>query len=298
MEPVVVGLALVTAVSWGASSPLSKAGMERGGTPFQVALTVVSVSVVVYWSALFVRGDQVFAHPTWALALFAVTGLLATALARVLSYVGVQRVGASVNSAGINTRPVWAMLLAVVLLGESVTVQTVLGVGLVVGGLVALAFSEGGDVTGWRLRDLAFPVAAALTFAGGNVARRFGLVASDVTSLEAVALNETAGLLGLLTFVLVRRRDDVRGFLAAPRRAYGYFVGCGLLSALALFSLFEAFDRGRVVIVDPLSSPTSLFAILFTALFLRDVEQVTRKLVAGAALVVGGVVLITGPQFL
>jgi drug/metabolite transporter (DMT)-like permease len=272
--------------------------MEEGGTSFQVAFTVVLVSVVVYWVALVAGGGlgSVLSLSPFAVVLFGATGLAATALARVLSYEGVQRVGASVGSAVINTRPLWAMLLAVTFLGEAVTLQSVVGIFVVVSGLMALAFSEGGDLSGWSLRDLAFPLAASLTFASGNVARRFGFTTTDATSLEGVAINELVGLFGLVVFLLVRHGRDIDEFLAAPRRAYAYFVGCGLLSAMSLFALFEALDRGRVVLVDPLSSPTSLFAILFTFVFLRQVEQVNRRVVAGAVLVVAGVVLITGPQ--
>lgn len=300
MELYVVGLAVLTAAAWGAGSPLSKLGLERGGTPYQVALTVVFVSVVVYWIALIARGENVLGHSLWVLGLFIVTGVFATAMARALSFAGVERLGASINSAGVNTRPVWASILAVVFLGEAITLQMGLGIVVVVFGLIALAFSEGGDVSGWELHQLAFPLTAALTFGAGNVARRYAFEATSITALEGVAINETAGLFGMLVYLFIRngRIAEMRDALAAPPRAYVFFVGSGLLNALALFTLFEALSQGRVVIVDPLSSPTSLFAILFTFLFLRRVERVTRRLLVGAVLVITGVVLITGPQIL
>jgi len=37
------------------------------------------------------------------------------------------------------------------------------------------------------------------------------------------------------------------------RTVHGYFVACGLLSSLALFALFEALARGRVVVVGVVS---------------------------------------------
>jgi drug/metabolite transporter (DMT)-like permease len=296
MQHDVIALALLTAAGWGASDPLAKTGMERGGTPLQVSLTVVFVSVVVYCAVLLARGVALFSHPYWVLGLFLATGLTATAIARLLSYTGVQRVGASISSATVNTRPVWAMLLAVVFLGEAVTAQGTIGIGFVVGGLVTLAFSKGGDISGWQIRDLLFPLAAALTFAAGNVARRYAFTATDISAIEGVAINEAAGLFGLLVYLLFRHGRDFGEFMRAPREAYAYFVGCGLLSALSLFTLFEALDRGQVVLVDPLSSPTSLFAILFTFIFLREVERVTKRLLLGAVLVIIGVVLITGPQ--
>ena len=292
----VVALALTTAALWGASSPISKLGLERGGTPFQAALTVVTVSVALYWTAILVQGPQVFGHSLGAIAVFAFTGVLGTAIARVVTYTGVQRVGASVNSAGVNTRPVFASLGAVIFLGESLTLQTSVGIVIVVGGLIAIALSQGGDLRGWQTTDLVFPLAAAMAFAAGNVVRRFGFTSTSITPIEGVAFNETAGLVGLLIYVAARHRGDVRGFLDAPREAYFWFAGAGVVSAVALFTLFEALSRGRVVVVDPISSPTSLFAILFTFLFLREVERVTTRLVVGAVLVVTGVVLITAPQ--
>lgn len=291
-------LALLTAVLWGASEPVSKLGMERGGTPFQAAMTVVTVSVVVYWIAILLEGHSVLGHSFLAIGLFALTGVLATAIARVITYTGVQRVGASVNSAGINTRPVWASLGAVVFLGEVLSVQTALGIVIVVAGLIALTLSKGGDVRGWTYTDLVFPLGAAMLYAMGNVLRRYGFTVTDMTALEGVAINETTGLIGLLLFILVYKGNDAREFLSAPRTAYGFFAVCGLMNSIALFSLFEALDRGRVVVVDPISSPTSLFALLFTAILLRDVEAVTRGLVLGVVLVVSGVVIITAPELL
>lgn len=293
-----VVLALLTAILWGASSPVSKLGMENGGTPFQAALTVVSVSLVVYWSALLLQGVDFLGVTTFGIALFAFTGLLATAIARVVTYTGVQRVGASINSAGVNTRPVFASLGAVIFLGEALSLQTAIGIVIVVAGLIALALSKGGDIRGWEYTDLVFPIGAAIMFASGNVLRRYGLTVTDMTTLQGVAINETAGLIGLLVFIFVFRNEDIGEFLSAPRAAYGYFVGCGLLSSVALFTLFEALDRGRVVVVDPISSPTSLFALLFTAILLRDVEQVTRRLILGVVLVVSGVVIITAPEII
>ncbi|MFC7134620.1 MULTISPECIES: EamA family transporter [Salinibaculum] len=300
MDVSTVGLALLAAAGWGAGSPLSKLGMEAGGEPYQVALTVVTISATTYWLAVVGRGADVFANATWVVALFVVTGLVATAVARVLAFGGVKRLGSSINSAGINTRPVWASVLAVVVLGETVTPQMGLGILVVVAGLITLAFSEGGDISGWDLHQLAFPLTAAVAFGAGSVARRFAFTNSAITPLEGAALNETAGLVGLFGFLVVRNPgvDDVRDALAAPRRAYAYFAGSALLNAFALLALFEALSRGRVVIVDPLSSPTSLFAILFTFIFLRRVERVTRRLVLGAVLVIMGVVLITGPDLL
>jgi drug/metabolite transporter (DMT)-like permease len=223
-------------------------------------------------------------------ALFLASGLVGTALGRLAVFVGVDRVGASVNSAVISTRPLFASLLAVLALGETVTTTTVAGIVVLVGGLAALALSRGGDVTGWQPRDLLFPLAAAAAFAVGNVARKFGLDAfAGITLLEAVALNELGALVALAAYAVAAGRGDV---LDAPRRTYAYFAGSGTLTAVALFSLFAALQIGRVVVVDPLAATAPLFTAVFAAVLLRDLERVTPRLVAGAVLIVVGVVLV------
>jgi drug/metabolite transporter (DMT)-like permease len=50
---------------------------------------------------------------------------------------------------------------------------------------------------------------------------------------------------------------------------------------------------GKVSVVIPLSSTGPLFSLILTAIFLRDVERVTFRIIASAALIVGGVLLIS-----
>jgi drug/metabolite transporter (DMT)-like permease len=291
---VVYALALVPAVLWGLSPILSKRGMAGGGSSLQASLTVVVVDTTLYAIALLaLQGPDALASVTPASAgLFLVAGLVGTALGRLAVFTGVDRVGASINSAVISTRPLFASLLAVVFLGEVVTVATVLGIAILVAGLVLLALSRGGDLAGWQPRELLFPLAAAAAFGFGNVARKFGLDAfAEITVLEAVALNEFGALIALAAYAVARNRRDV---IAAPRATYVYFAGSGTLTAVALLSLFAALAVGRVVVVDPLTAIAPLFTTVFAAVFLRDLERVTRRVVIGAALIVAGVALIVG----
>ena len=289
----VLVLSLLPAVLWGFSPILSKRGMAGGGASVQAALVVVVVDAAVYWTALLALGgrDPFAGVDAAALGIFVVSGLIGTALGRIATFAGVHRVGASVNAAAISVRPLFATLIALAWLGEPVGLRTGLGVVVLVTGLVVLTGSRGGDLGGWTARDLLFPLAAALAFAVGNVVRRFGLTTTDLTTLQAVTLNETAALVALVAFVLATGRREA--VLGAPRATYAYFVGSGLVTAVALLSLFEALDRGPVAVVDPLTGTAPLFTTVFAAVLLRDLERVTRGVVAGAVLVVAGAALIT-----
>ena len=111
------------------------------------------------------------------------------------------------------------------------------GVDFPVGGLVALTYSRGGDVTGWDRKDVLFPLAAA-AFAIGNVLRRYGFTDTSATPPQAVAVNETVALIILLAYALTRGRTEV---FAVPQSSYQYFIGSGLLAAVALLSFLLPF---------------------------------------------------------
>jgi drug/metabolite transporter (DMT)-like permease len=46
-------------------------------------------------------------------------------------------------------------------------------------------------------------------------------------------------------------------------------------------------------VVIPIASTSPFFSLILTALFLRDVERVTFRIVFSAAMIVGGVLIIT-----
>lgn len=287
-----VGFALAAAMLWGLSPIFTKKGLERGGTTVQAATVVIITSGVLFWSALLATaGTRAFDALSWRDAgIFLVGGVFGTTLGRLSNYAGVRRVGASVSTAVINTRPLFAVILAFVVLQETITATTILGVTSLVVGVVVLSMAKGGDIRGWRNVDLAFPLLAALAYAVGNIIRRFGFVATDASSLEAVTLNETAAMLTLGTYLVVRRRDRIS---TANRAPIPYFVVAGIIGSAALFTLFHALSIGEVSLVDPIAGTAPLFATLFAYVLLRDVEAVTRGVVAGALLVVIGGVLVT-----
>jgi drug/metabolite transporter (DMT)-like permease len=285
-------IAVLSAVVWSLSMVGLKLGLEDGGTSLQASLVVAFVDVAVYWGLLVALGQVgVFAEVGLVgLGAFVLAGAVGTALGRFASFSGIHRVGASVNSAGISTRPLFATALAFLLIGEVVAPQVVGGILLLVVGLVVLSLSRGGDIRGWHAYELLFPLAAAGAFALADVLRRWGLTTTAATPLHGVALNETAGGVLLAAYVLSRRRGAMQD---VSRRTYGIFVGSGLLNALSLLLFFVALDLGQVAIASSLIATTPLFTAAFAYVLLDDLERITVGVVAGAALVVGGAVVIT-----
>lgn len=293
VPPLILALSLAPAVLWGFTPVIEKRALSGGGRPLQAALVVVVVDTVLYVLALLARGEVPFVDlSAGTLAVFAAAGVFGTALGRIAIFAGNARVGASVSSAVVSARPLFATALAVGFLGEPLALPTAAGVVVLVCGLAVLSVAKGGDLSGWDARDLLVPLAAAVAFAVGNVLRRYGLGVGETTPLEAVALNEFAAFVALFAYVVARGRRDV---LAAPPRTYAVFGVSGVLTAVALLAMFTALSMpaGRVAVVDPLIATAPLFTAAFSYFLLSDLERVTRGIVVGALLVVVGAALVT-----
>jgi uncharacterized membrane protein len=271
---------------------ISKRGLSMGGTWMQAVLLVLGVRTALFWVALVgLSGADPFAGLSpFVAGVFVLGGVLASGVGRIAFAIGIDRIGSSLSNAFTNTRPLFAVLMAVVWLGETVTPGMAAGVLMLVFGLAVLSLSRGGDLSGWRRTDLVFPLLAAIVFAAGNVVRRFGFTISPVTSLQAVTVGETAALVSMVAFAAATGRLGAAG---APRRAFGYFALNGVTAAVGLLAVFVALRAGPVSIVDPVTATAPLVTTAVAALVLRDVERVTPRIAAGVVLVVGGVALLT-----
>lgn len=289
----VYALALLTAVLWGFTPILDKRGMLGGGTPLQASIVVVIVDSSVYWIAIAALSGSRTPFDGVSLqivGLFVAAGVVGTSLGRLALFFGIDYLGASINNAVLSTRPLFATIVAVAFLGETVSLQQAIGIVVIVVGLTILTTARGGDITGWASRHVAFPILGAAAFGVSNVMRRYGLTESPVTALEAVAVNETAGLVALAAYAAATRG---RSIVDVPRRSVGYYAVSGLFTAAAFMALFEALDRGAVSIVDPLYGTAPLFTTVFAYFMLKDIERVTAGVVAGAVTIVVGTALIT-----
>ncbi|MFB6114010.1 MAG: EamA family transporter [Halodesulfurarchaeum sp.] len=287
-----VGMATVAAGIWSLSMVVSKMGLESGGTTLQVSVIVAATDVVVYLLILGVTGQLggMAAIPPAGIAAFVLAGVLGTALGRFASFAGIRRVGASINSAVISARPLFATVLAFAFIGETVSLPVVGGIVVLVVGLAVLSLTRGGDIGGWEPVELIFPLAAGAAFAAADVLRRWGLTTTGASPLQGVAVNEIAGVLLLGAYVFLARRESFRN---VSRRTYGLFLASGVLNSLSFLTFFMALNLGPVAIGSSLIATTPLFTTVYAYFLLSDLERITPGVVVGAILVVIGAVTIT-----
>src|SRR5437879_10023820 len=139
-------LALTSALCSAAATVLISRGLVRYG-PYTGAWVNLVVGTTCVWIAVLLGGGV--GRPTPAgVAYFALAGLIGTVGGRLLRFISIETVGASISAALINLSPLVASALAIAALGEHVTAPVLVGTLVIVGGTTLL--SAGGRGTGVR----------------------------------------------------------------------------------------------------------------------------------------------------
>jgi uncharacterized membrane protein len=279
-------LALATAFLRGMSTIPTRRGLQES-TAQSSAIIYLLVNTLVLWSlALLLYPLDVLT--TQGLEYFVLAGIFAPGVARTIRDLSLLRLGVTVTSPIVATNTLFAVLFAALFLNEAMTLALVIGAVFVVSGVSLLSYRRG--ARGWRYRDLLYPFTAALLFAASTNIRKVGLQTSDAPILGA-AITSTISLILLFTMVLVSSRP--RGLvLRMPKTAAKYFLVASGMSSLAFLFYFISLSEGLLVRVQPIAAANPLFALLFSHLFLKDVEQVTSRLVLASTLIFVGIMLV------
>ncbi len=120
-------------------------------------------------------------------------------------------------------------------------------------------------------------------------------VGKVITSDYAHPLVGTAFALvsGFLFVSVVFHRQIYRDVKTAPLRGFIWLGLSGVGSASGVTLLYFALDNAPLVVVSPIIAISPLVTILITRLTLQGIEKVTLRTIAGAILVVSGVLVIT-----
>ena len=275
-----VVLALCSAALFGGMTVALRPALARGGDPLVGALWTVLPATAVALVAAAIAGDWNVAD-VWP---FALAGILGPGLSQILFLLAIRDAGPSRASATVGVAPLFAVSFAVVLLGEPLVAGIVLGAVLIVTGGILLA-SESRRPDHVKTIGLLFALAAAGVFASRDTFVRWFAVDSAVSPELAISATLLAGAATTLGAVLASRRPLTLGSLPA-------FVPAGLMFGISYVLLYEAFFRGRLSVVAPLVATESLWGVGLSALFLRRIEGVGRRLVLGALFVVAGGIVI------
>lgn len=277
-------MALSSALCTSIATMLIQRGLQ-GATFWAGAWINVVVGVVAAWTfaLLLVPFDQY----TWqAVPYFALSGLIGTTGGRLFRVLAIQKVGAPAAAAVNNMTPLVASGLAILILGERVTLPIVAGTLVIVAGTILLSLS--GRYVGFRPLDLTYPFVAASCFGVVQILRKLGLASAG--PLLGATINVTAALIATTAFVAAS--GNLRS-LRCSRRSVLYFIGGGIAENSGVFFLLLALGFGDVSVVIPLAGTAPLFVLGLAYLFPHDRARLGWRIVSGVVLIVAGVAMLS-----
>jgi DME family drug/metabolite transporter len=250
------------------------------------SLISLGTSAAIFWLLVFAL-IPLSALQTQAVGYFIAGGIFAPAIGQTLGYIGMERIGVARSSPIVNTSPIFSSILAVIFLGEVWVFQNMVGTCLVILGVVILSSSKRAEGN-WQKKDVIYPILAAIAFGISTTLRKTGLTSVPVPILAAAV---TVGTAFVVLLVIIPFRGG-RRTLKLSRQSGGWLLAAALVNTGAILSFFYALNLGQIVRVEPLVACNPLLTILWTGIFLRQIERLSGRIVLGALVTVTGTVLV------
>ena len=259
---------------------------------------MVSLPVGALVTGAFTLADPPTGLTFRAILFFVVGGIVGEGVGRTAFIFAVRLIGpSSATPLQTATYPALVLVGGWILLAEPVTTSRVVGALAIAGGITVLVRGQPGTEQSGAVGQpgkgkrwpYLLPVLGGISFASSDVLRKLGLEETPHPAFGAVSGTITIILIWIVILALTPRlRATVR-----LERGWQWFIPTGLLAGFGVLSVFQALEGGDVTVVGPIIMSQPLIVVFFSALFLRDLEKLTWKVVAGAALTVLGVVTLS-----
>lgn len=273
---------LLTSVCFGIASLLAQRGYHAGPAPWGAWITIVANAAFLLAGHVLLEGDtRLFIRDN---LIFVGVGLFVPGVTRVLSFRGIRTLGSSVTSTIVNTTPMFSTVMAILILGERPSALVLCGVLLTVGGLITVSW--GGEKSSYSKTELVFPFLCALLFAMKDISVRWGLGGGGGQPILAAAI---AALTSTVEIFLITRYVQKEKYCLPPLPVLRWFVWSGIFTGGSFLFMYVAFSMERVSIVAPLVNSYTVFVAILTPFMARQIESLTPRKLAGAALVVAGI---------
>jgi DME family drug/metabolite transporter len=261
----------------------------RYSNPATGVISSLLINIIFLWtlSILFVPLESLTSAAIW---IFVGVGFFQPGLTRLLAYKGIDTLGVAITDPIRATTPLFSAMMAIIFLGEQVTVGIVIATLMIIAGITLLSWRSGSMKLTGSAVYLWYPIAASALAGATQVVRKFGMAAVPHPFLAAAVTATSSLVISLLTLWYVEKSQET---WKMNRQCFWWFLAAGITISLGMVCIYYALDLGKVSVVIPISSTGPFFSLLLAAVFLRDVEKVTLRIVASAVMIVGGVVLLT-----
>jgi drug/metabolite transporter (DMT)-like permease len=312
----------VFAILAAASFGFNNAALRRGvlsGSVFQALAITVPMGVPLFLLAGIATGhiDKLWSFPAEAYFWLAAAGVMHFVWGRYCNYRSTKAIGGNLSGPWKQAQLIIALILAIVLLGETLTPLKILGIALIVGGVVATSRakhkkkpktvdSAGGNSESSdkpkrsKLPDFepnyaegyTFALLSATGYGISPVLVRMGLENQGPGfSIAGGLISYTAAALVVGIIILVGRQwGHIRSMQPVAAK---WFSLAGALVGLSQGLRYTALAIAPVTVVTPIQSTSAVFRVLFGWLINREHEVFGLWVYLGVLLSIAGVVALT-----
>lgn len=282
--------ALGSAASWSLGAVLFK-GLGESLSSFAMTLVKGGVSVLLLGALTLLTGG--YANIGGEAYLYLVlSGILGIALSDTFFFSALKEVSPQTITLLFTFGQVVTVLLAVLLLGETLPLQGWGGIALIITGITIGMFPGFAEKGQSSLRGIVFGLISILLMSFSVILTKKGL--AEVSTLYATFLRMLAGTLGMLLVGIATRR--LGGWVTPfrdPRLMTRFTLSVCVITFGGFWLAIVAFKYTSVAVANSLISTEPIFVLPVAALLLK--EKVTVHAVAGAVIAtVGVIVLCTG----
>jgi drug/metabolite transporter (DMT)-like permease len=222
-----------------------------------------------------------------AAGLFAGIGLFFPAAVTLSNFASNRLLGPNIAGGVGGLAPMFAVVLAIMLLREHLRLWQLFGIAAIVVGVMLMYRGQWQAFTARGVWLFALPL-------GSSAIRGFVQPLIKLgperwhSPIAAVVIGYTVSSAVLILAALVPGRWSEKNF---DCRSALLFAVVGLCNGSAVLSMYAALGRGPVTLVSPLIATYPLVTLLLSSMFLKC-ERVELQLIAAVAIMVGGVVLL------
>ena len=285
MDYLMVVFALGSAACFGLALVLTQFGL-RDVSPIRGACISVPTTALIFLAMAPATVGTIGWH-IGSVGLFVIAGCLFPAAVTLLTFEANRRIGPNLTGALGNLTPLFAVGIAVLMLGEEPSAWQVVGIAVICLGATALLGVPRRTAPIIHAWAMALPLAAALIR---------GLVQPLVkVGLESWPNPFAAATIGyLVSAVVVLGMGAVterRNPIAFDRRGLKWFVAVGGCNGLAVLGLYAALAQGPVTVVAPMVASYPLATLLFSRVLLGSGE-LSARMIVGVVVTVAGVAVL------
>lgn len=299
--------ALMSAATFGFNSASARRGMISG-TVFQALSITVPIGVPLFLIAALIFGqwDAIFGFSTQSYILLCVAGMIHFTWGRYCNYRATKAMGANLTGPVQQFNLVVALVVAMVVLGEQLTVMRILGLILVLGGpaimisgrrkaqqkkkeaetkaaaAVDASAAVKADKPAFEPKYLEGYTFALLSATGQGVSPtlvRLALEGHHGVSMAGGFISYLAATLFFGFFLIPKGR--VNHIASMDRRVLPWFLNSGFFAFMAQMFRYLALSIAPVSVVTPIQRLSLVFRTVFSTMLSRDHEVLDARVIVG-----------------